>query len=139
MGLFRRKREPFLTASPDAPVPGMSTASSVASVEVSPTGAPVDEGPGVVAEPFSLVVEDVFTITGRGTVVTGTVATGTVHRGDAVEIVRDGVPVMKATVSGVESFRKQVDVATAGANVGLLLKGVSRDQLVRDDLIRATS
>ena len=57
MGLFRRKREPFLTASPDAPVPGMSATSSVASAEVSPTGAPVDDGPAVVAEPFSLDAE----------------------------------------------------------------------------------
>jgi len=137
MGLFRRKREPFLTASPEAPVPGMAATPGVAAVEA--TGAPVADATTVVEEPFSLVVEDVFSITGRGTVVTGTVATGTVHRGDTVEVVRDGAVVATTVVQGIETFRKQVDTAAAGAAVGLLLKDVTRDQVTRDDVVRAAS
>ncbi|MGC5165227.1 EF-Tu/IF-2/RF-3 family GTPase [Luteimicrobium sp. DT211] len=137
MGLFRRKREPFLTASPDAPVPGMAATTSVAPAEApAATGsAPEDDAP--VVEPFTLAVEDVFSITGRGTVATGTVATGTVRRDETVEIVRDGVVVATTAVTGIETLRRQVDSASAGASVGLLLKGVARDQIARDDLVRA--
>jgi elongation factor Tu len=137
MGLFRRKREPFLTASPEAPVPGMTATTSIEPVEAAGAGIPAPDGPVVVSEAFTLAVEDVFTITGRGTVVTGTIATGTVHRGDTVEIVHDGVPVATTAVHGIETLHKQVDTATAGASVGLLLKAVAHDQVSRDDVVRA--
>jgi elongation factor Tu len=137
MGLFRRKREPFLTASPDAPVPGMSDTPSVGSVDVPEAEVPAPDGAVIVTEPFSLAVEDVFTITGRGTVATGTIATGAVRRGDVVEIVHDGAVVATTAVRGIETLDEDVALASAGARVGLLFKGVAHDQFQRDDVVRA--
>jgi elongation factor Tu len=75
-------------------------------------------------------IEDVFTITGRGTVVTGKVEQGVVHPGDEIEIVglRD---TQKTTCTGVEMFRKLLDEGQAGDNVGLLLRGVAKDEIQR--------
>jgi elongation factor Tu len=83
---------------------------------------------------FLMPVEDVFTITGRGTVVTGAIQQGTVHVGDKVQIVgiRD---TRETTVTGVEMFRKLMDEGQAGDNVGLLLRGVERDQVQRGMVI----
>jgi len=145
MGLFRRKREPFLTASPDAPVPGMSDLHETA-VQAVPAPSDVTVTSTVPAEPgaapapaapFSFTVADAFSITGRGTVVTGTVDAGTVHRDDRVDLVRDG-EVYRAgvVVAGIETKRKRVDEASGGA-VGLLLKDVARDAVQRGDVIRA--
>ena len=81
-------------------------------------------------KPFLLAIEDVLTITGRGTVVTGRVERGTVKMGEAVEIV--GIKETKSTViTGIEMFRKQLDAAEAGDNAGILLRGVARDEVVR--------
>ena len=81
-------------------------------------------------KPFLLAIEDVLTITGRGTVVTGRVERGTVKMGEEVEIV--GIKDTKKTViTGIEMFRKQLDMAQAGDNAGILLRGVSRDEVVR--------
>ena len=78
------------------------------------------------AKPFLLPVEDVFTITGRGTVATGKVERGTIKVNEEVEIV--GIKdTKKTTVTGVEMFRKLLDYAEAGDNVGLLLRGVDRE------------
>jgi len=83
---------------------------------------------------FLMPVEDVFTITGRGTVATGRVERGTVKVNDNVEIV--GIKPTKATVvTGVEMFRKLLDVAEAGDNVGLLLRGVTREDVQRGQVI----
>lgn len=80
---------------------------------------------------FSLEVEDVFTITGRGTVVTGRVTSGTIKVGETVYINR-----MKATeIGGIEQFRKMLDYAQAGDNVGLLLRGVDRNDVSRGDIL----
>ena len=84
---------------------------------------------------FQLMVEDVFSITGRGTVVTGRVIAGTVAVGDQVLLTRAGTTVMQTTVNGIEMFRKTVDVARAGENVGLLLRDLDRDQVVRGDVL----
>lgn len=84
---------------------------------------------------FRLVVEDVFTITGRGTVITGTIATGTVSVGDRVSIANAGVAAISCTVSGVEMFRKRVTTAGAGDMVGLLLDGVRRQDVTRGAVI----
>ena len=85
-------------------------------------------------KPFLLAIEDVLTITGRGTVVTGRVERGTVKMGEAVEIV--GIKETKSTViTGIEMFRKQLDVAQAGDNAGILLRGVSRDEVVRGQVL----
>jgi elongation factor Tu len=85
-------------------------------------------------KPFLMPIEDVFSITGRGTVVTGRVEQGTLHVGDEVEIVglRD---VQKTTVTGVEMFRKLLDEAQAGDNVGLLLRGIGKDDVERGQVI----
>ena len=81
-------------------------------------------------KPFLLPIEDVFTITGRGTVVTGRIETGVIHTGDEVEIV--GLrPTVKRTVTGVEMFRKILDEGHAGDNVGLLLRGTERKDVER--------
>ena len=85
-------------------------------------------------KPFLLAIEDVLTITGRGTVVTGRVERGTVKMGETVEIV--GIKDTKSTViTGIEMFRKQLDMAQAGDNAGILLRGVSRDEVVRGQVL----
>ena len=85
-------------------------------------------------KPFLMPIEDVLTITGRGTVVTGRVERGTVKLNDAVEIV--GIrPTVSSVVTGIEMFRKTLDFAEAGDNAGILLRGVSRDQVVRGQVL----
>jgi elongation factor Tu len=85
-------------------------------------------------KPFLMPVEDVFTITGRGTVVTGRVDRGTIKTNDKIEII--GIrETQTAVVTGVEMFRKILDFAQAGDNVGLLLRGISRDQVERGQVI----
>jgi elongation factor Tu len=81
-------------------------------------------------KPFLMPVEDVFSITGRGTVGTGRIDRGTIHTGDEVEIVGLGAH-MKSVVTGVEMFRKILDEGQAGDNVGLLLRGVDKEALAR--------
>ena len=85
-------------------------------------------------KPFLMSIEDVFTITGRGTVVTGRVERGTLKLNDEVEIV--GIrPTQKTVVTGIEMFRKQLDVAEAGDNAGVLLRGISREQVERGQVL----
>jgi len=85
-------------------------------------------------KPFLMPVEDVFSITGRGTVATGRVERGVVHIGDEVEIV--GIkPVKKTTVTGVEMFRKQLDEGRCGDNIGALLRGIDRTQIERGQVL----
>jgi translation elongation factor EF-Tu-like GTPase len=84
---------------------------------------------------FGLTVEDVFSITGRGTIVTGRVLSGTVAVGDRVLLSRAGQPLTQLEVGGIEMFRKTVRVAKAGDNVGLLLRGLQRDQVLKGDVL----
>ncbi len=87
-------------------------------------------------KPFMMPVEDVFSITGRGTVATGRVERGQVRVGDEVEIV--GIKdTNKTTVTGVEMFRKMLDYAEAGDNIGALLRGVTRDDIERGQVLAA--
>ena len=86
------------------------------------------------AKPFLMPIEDVFTITGRGTVVTGRVERGSVKVGDAVEII--GIKeTQTSVVTGVEMFRKLLDYAEAGDNIGVLLRGINRDQVQRGQVL----
>ena len=85
-------------------------------------------------KPFLMPVEDVFTITGRGTVATGRVERGTVKVGDTVEIVGMGSK-LQTVITGVEMFRKMLDQAQAGDNVGLLLRGVQRNEIERGQVL----
>jgi elongation factor Tu len=85
--------------------------------------------------PFLMPVEDVFTITGRGTVVTGRVERGIVKVGETIEIVGIQEKVQSTTVTGVEMFRKLLDQGQAGDNVGLLLRGIKREDVERGQVI----
>ena len=86
------------------------------------------------AKPFLMPIEDVFTITGRGTVVTGRVERGSVKVGDSVEII--GIKeTQTSVVTGVEMFRKLLDYAEAGDNIGVLLRGINRDQVQRGQVL----
>ena len=85
-------------------------------------------------KPFLMPVEDVFTITGRGTVATGRVERGTVKVGDTVEIVGMGSK-LTTVITGVEMFRKMLDQAQAGDNVGLLLRGIQRSEIERGQVL----
>ena len=85
-------------------------------------------------KPFLMSIEDVFTITGRGTVVTGRVERGELKLNEEVEIV--GIKdTRKTTVTGIEMFRKQLDYAQAGDNAGVLLRGITRDQVERGQVL----
>ena len=86
-------------------------------------------------KPFLMPVEDIFTITGRGTVATGRVERGVLHVSDEVEIVGISEETQKSVIAGIEMFRKQLDEAMAGDNVGLLLRGINRDQIERGQVI----
>jgi len=93
---------------------------------------PVPERP--IDQPFLMPIEDVFSISGRGTVVTGRIERGKVHVGDEVEIV--GLrETQKTTVTGVEMFRKLLDEGVAGDNVGVLLRGTKRDEVERGQVL----
>ena len=89
------------------------------------------------SKPFLMPVEDVFTITGRGTVASGRIDRGTVKVGDEVEIVGLNDEPLKSTVTGLEMFRKTLDEGQAGDNVGVLLRGIDRDQVVRGQVLAA--
>ena len=86
-------------------------------------------------KPFLMPVEDVFTITGRGTVATGRVERGQLNTGDEIEIVGIREETTKSVCTGIEMFRKTLDYAEAGDNVGLLLRGVDRDGIERGQVI----
>jgi len=88
-------------------------------------------------KPFLMPVEDVFSISGRGTVATGRIERGVVHVGDEVEIV--GIrPTVKTTCTGVEMFRKLLDEGQAGDNIGALLRGIKREDVVRGQVLAKT-
>jgi elongation factor Tu len=91
--------------------------------------------PRDVDKPFLMPVEDVFTITGRGTVATGRIETGVCNTGDPVEILGMGDEKLTSTVTGVEMFRKILDRGEAGDNVGILLRGIEKAQIKRGMVI----
>ncbi|TPR13801.1 MULTISPECIES: elongation factor Tu [Apilactobacillus] len=88
-------------------------------------------------KPLLLPVEDVFTITGRGTVASGRIDRGVVKVGDDVEVIGLVEDIIKTTVTGLEMFRKTLDEGEAGDNVGMLLRGVNREQVVRGQVVAA--
>ncbi|MEQ8243189.1 elongation factor Tu [Fulvivirga sp.] len=91
--------------------------------------------PRLVDKDFLMPVEDVFSITGRGTVATGRIERGVINSGDGVDILGMGAEGLKSTVTGVEMFRKILDRGEAGDNVGLLLRGIEKDQIKRGMVI----
>ncbi len=86
-------------------------------------------------KPFLMPVEDVFSITGRGTVATGRIETGIINTGDPVDIIGMGAEKLKSVVTGVEMFRKILDRGEAGDNAGLLLRGIDKDEITRGMVI----
>ncbi|MDY0089742.1 MAG: elongation factor Tu [Flavobacteriaceae bacterium] len=86
-------------------------------------------------KPFLMPIEDVFTITGRGTVATGRIETGVANTGDPVEIIGMGAEKLTSTITGVEMFRKILDRGEAGDNVGLLLRGIDKTDIRRGMVI----
>jgi elongation factor Tu len=98
--------------------------------------ATIPEPKRVLDKPFQMPIEDVFSISGRGTVVTGRVEQGVIHTGDEVEIV--GIkPTSKTVVTGVEMFRKLLDEGRAGDNIGCLLRGTKKDEVERGQVLAA--
>jgi elongation factor Tu len=91
--------------------------------------------PREVDKPFLMPVEDVFTITGRGTVATGRIETGVINTGDEIEIIGMQDEKLKSTITGVEMFRKILDRGEAGDNVGLLLRGIDKKDIRRGMVI----
>ena len=88
-----------------------------------------------VDKPFLMPIEDVFSITGRGTVATGRIETGVANTGDPVEIIGMGAEKLTSTITGVEMFRKILDRGEAGDNVGILLRGIEKTQISRGMVI----
>ncbi|NPA43274.1 MAG: elongation factor Tu [Chlorobi bacterium] len=95
----------------------------------------IDEPQRDVDKPFLMPIEDVFSITGRGTVATGRIETGKIKTGDPVEIIGFGDEKLTSVVTGVEMFRKILDEGQAGDNVGLLLRGIDKKQIRRGMVI----
>ena len=91
--------------------------------------------PREVDKPFLMPVEDVFSITGRGTVATGRIETGVINTGDVVDILGMGEEKLSSTITGVEMFRKILDRGEAGDNVGLLLRGIEKEAIKRGMVI----
>jgi elongation factor Tu len=91
--------------------------------------------PREIDKPFLMPVEDVFSITGRGTVATGRIETGVINTGDGVEILGMGDEKLTSTITGVEMFRKILDRGEAGDNVGLLLRGIEKEAIKRGMVI----
>ena len=91
--------------------------------------------PRPVDKPFLMPIEDIFTITGRGTVVTGRVERGIVKVGEEIEIVGMQEAVKKSVVTGVEMFRKLLDEGRAGDNIGALLRGIDKDEVERGQVL----
>ncbi len=88
-------------------------------------------------KPFLMPVEDIFSITGRGTVATGRIETGIIHTGDPVDIIGMGAEKLKSVCTGVEMFRKILDQGQAGDNAGLLLRGIDKKEITRGMVIAA--
>ena len=88
-----------------------------------------------IEKPFLMPIEDVFSITGRGTVVTGRIERGVIHTSNEVEIIGIKEKAMRTTITGVEMFRKILDEGQAGDNVGLLLRGIKREDVERGQVV----
>ncbi len=131
MGWFGRRKGSDRTGEMDVEAMLRRAEEEASAYEPPP---PVAPGPG---ETFALLVQDVFYITGRGTVATGRIDAGTVRPGTVVTLTRDGQRLRTVEVTGVESFRKLLDSASQGQNVGLLLAGVSRDDIQSGDVLSA--
>ena len=143
MGLFDRFRKPkdtgqvSMDGAVDARSAGAARPSGTAQVAGAVGAVGATGAAGSATGEFRLPIADVFTIAGRGVVVVGQVASGACRSGDAAVIVgADGASVVcETTIVGIEAFRKRVDVARQGDMVGLMLRGVSREQVHAGDIV----
>ena len=122
MAWFRRKQDDDESMDPQVLLARAETATPMVSVAKAPAG-------------FRMTVSDVFSIKGRGTVVTGTVESGTVSTGDTVHLTRADGSTRDVTIDGIEAFRKMLKVANAGDVVGLLVRRLARDDIAKDDVL----
>ena len=97
----------------------------------------IEEPPRDMDKPFLMPIEDVFSITGRGTVATGRIETGIANTGDAVEIIGMGAEKLTSTITGIEMFRQILDRGEAGDNAGILLRGIDKTDISRGMVITA--
>ena len=132
----RRYGGSVLLSVADRPVASDSVWYRDAQVQDAPfPDAPFQDAPAYGVAAFHLVVEDVLSITGRGTVATGRVAAGTLSPGKVVSVVRLGTVIAQCRVTSIEAFRRQVEVAQPGENIGLVLEGISREDVRRGDVL----
>lgn len=132
----RRYGGSVLLSVADRPVASDSVGYRDAQVQDAPfPDAPFQDAPAYGVAVFHLVVEDVFSITGRGTVATGRVAAGTLSPGQVVSVVRLGTVIAQCRVTSIEAFRRQVEVAQPDENIGLVLEGISREDVRRGDVL----
>jgi translation elongation factor EF-Tu-like GTPase len=129
MALFRRKNADSLDPQY---LLAQAEAQTTQARAQAPAAAPAGRALG-----FRLTVEDVFVITGRGTVVTGRIESGSITKGAAIRQTRPDGTGRDLSVTGIEMFRKVADSATAGDNVGLLLRDVGREDVGRGDVLSA--
>jgi peptide subunit release factor RF-3 len=125
------KPAPPPAARPTAARPTRPTQPAAASPESRPVRTPVQRS----ATGFRMTVEDVFVITGRGLIATGRVAAGTVIKGSTVRLARTEGTTRDVQITGIEKFRQTVELASTGDDVGLLLRGVTRDDVGRGDVL----
>jgi len=111
-------------------------AAALHSAKATGLSGPVKESLGVPGGAFRMTVDDVFTIRDRGTVVTGCVESGTLHAGDEIVICR-GSKTRRSKVAAIEMFHKMLDQASAGENVGVLLKDVKSNEVAKGDVLTA--
>jgi len=122
MAWFRRKQDDDESLDPQVLLARADAATPAVSIAKAPST-------------FRLTVSDVFSIKGRGTVVTGTVESGTVSTGDTVQLTRADGRTGEITIDGIEAFRKVLKTANAGDVIGLLLRHLGRDDIGKDDVL----
>jgi elongation factor Tu len=132
---WQRDSTPDGTDSKD--VDALLAEANAASPTVTPSQTSAASPDSSPAGPFRMVVEDVFRIQNRGTVATGKIDAGSVRVGQQVRILRAGTELSTTTVTGVEQFRKVLESASAGDNVGLLLDGGNGDNVMKDDVLES--
>ena len=133
MGWLRRKQDESMDPQVLLAKANAATASPTTANAPTANAPTAPAAPAPTATGFRFTVEDVFSIKGRGTVVTGQVQAGRLQKGSTVRLARTDGTQRDVTVTGIEAFRKTLDVAEPGTNVGLLLRDVGRDDVGRGD------
>ena len=122
MAWFRHKNDDDESMDPQVLLARADAASPTVSIDKAPAG-------------LHMTVSDVFSIKGRGTVVTGTIESGSIDTGDTVRLTRADGSTREVTIDGIEAFRKMLKTASAGAIVGLLIRGLGREDVAGGDVL----